>query len=655
MYDLGSFREEMKSLAEKDRGRKSVQVVGETIEKALKEASIELGIQPMFLEFEVLDKGKKSFFGKNRDCVIIAYPMARKKGKDGKTIDLDDRVESSVFEKEAAVPVDGDFTLRLSSDGAYLKVRGPKNGGKKVTREAIISKIKLRALSEYNKAMVDEVLANSDDMYVKIGDFIYNPMNDAMMSIQLSPDEMESTITMNAPGPGGADLTADDIRGFLSNNGVVYGIKDDSLQEMEEHPHYGEPIVVAEGDEPKDGSDAKIIYSFETDPSNVSLRERKDGTVNFKELNLIQNVVEGQPLAKKIPPEPGQDGRTIKGRYLPAKDGKDVEIGLGKNVTITDNGRTVVSTANGQVMLTKGKITVETVMIIPGDVNSRTGNVNALGAVLVKGNVEDGFSVTAQGNVEILGVVGKANISAGGDIIVKKGVKGGGEGDDNEFGYISAGRSVWASFLENAHIEAGVWVIVSDGIVNCHVDSQKKVLCQGKRAQIVGGVIRAAEEIHAVTLGSQGGTETIIEVGFDPKTKEELEDLYKQSAGMEKELDEVDKNIQGLVRQKKIRRKNLSPDKEKLILDLRDRHNNLVNKIKKFKEDIQTREDYLKSLMNVGKISVGKAVNPGVILKIRDVSLPIKRPSEKPFTYTLKRGEIMPGKYEEIVENLDRR
>ncbi|MDA3850362.1 MAG: FapA family protein [Spirochaetaceae bacterium] len=653
MYDLLSFREEMKNLVEKDQRQKSVQVVGKTIDDALVQASIELGIVKALIEFEVLDKGKKTFFGNDRECVIIAYPMQRKKRKDGTFMEIGDEEDSNFFEEEKATPQPGDFVVRLATDGAYLKVYPPQNGGPPVELEQIHNRLQEKAISDYKKALIKEVLQKGDGIYVKIGDFIHNPMSDTMMTIQQTPDEMEARITLSEPGPGGTDLTVEDVKSFLANNGMNYGFNEENLKTIEEHPFYGEPILVVQGDEPKDGADARIIYNFEVDSSHVNIRERTDGSMNFKELNLIQNVVDGQPLAKKIPPEAGRDGRTIKGRYLPAKDGKDVEIGLGKNVSITDNGRTVVASKNGQVMLVRGKITVETVMVIPGDVDGKTGNVNALGAVLVKGSVEDGFSVTAQGNVEILGVVGKANISAGGDIIVKKGVKGGGESTD--YGYISAGRSVWASFLENAKIDAGEWVVVSDGIINCQIDSQKKVLCQGKRAQIVGGQIRAAEEIHAVILGSNGGTETILEVGYDPKTKEELVDLENQKKSMESELDDVDKNIQGLIKQKKIRRKKLSPEKEKLILDLRDRHNDLVQKIKKVQEDIQTREDYLASLKNTGKISVAKTINPGVILQIREISEKITRPHDKPTTYTLVGGIIRAGEYEAISENIDRR
>ena len=45
----------------------------------------------------------------------------------------------------------------------------------------------------------------------------------------------------------GADISADYIRSFLASNGVVHGLKEDVLEELEMSPRYGRPIVVAEG------------------------------------------------------------------------------------------------------------------------------------------------------------------------------------------------------------------------------------------------------------------------------------------------------------------------------------------------------------------------------------------------------------------------
>ena len=179
-------------------------------------------------------------------------------------------------------------------------------------------------------------------------------------------------------------------------------------------PIYGVPCVVAEAVQPVDGRDAYISYNFETDRSKIKLSETKSGQVNFKELNLIQNVVEGQPLATKILAERGKAGKTIFGRYLEAKNGKDIPMPLGKNVAVDKDGRTIIATTNGQVLLIGDKIHVEPIMEVDG-VSLKTGNIKFNGTVIVKGNVEDGFEVKVSGNVEVYGNVGKSIIEADGD------------------------------------------------------------------------------------------------------------------------------------------------------------------------------------------------------------------------------------------------
>jgi len=70
-----------------------------------------------------------------------------------------------------------------------------------------------------------------------------------------------------------------------------------------------------------------------------------------------------------------------------------------------------------------------------------------MGTVIVRGNVEDGFNIKADGNVEIYGTVGNSRIEAGGDIVISQGVSGRHEG------YISTPKSLWAHHVENVKVD----------------------------------------------------------------------------------------------------------------------------------------------------------------------------------------------------------
>ncbi len=651
MISQDQFQDVMRTLSEKDRERRSVEVSGATIEEALGQAAIELGVPVRRLEYELKEKGKRGFLGIGKKAfTLTAYEAERRIARTaGGEVVLEDFAEEE-FEEEEIIK-DGDFSVRLASDGAYLKVSAPDEGGVPVNRDDILRELQFRAVSDINNERLDATLQGGDGVYVKVGDFIYNPVNDARPTVDVSDDDMQAFIEVQEPGPGGADLTSSDITSFLRNNNVVFGVIEDALTSFEDHPVYNSPYLIAQGEAPVNGRNASISYLFEEDPSQVKLKQKSDGTVDFKELNLIQNVVKGQPLARKNPPEAGKDGRTVYGKYIPARDGSDLQIGLGKNVSITDNGKTVIATASGQVLLLKGKITVETVLVIPGDVNASTGNVNGLGTVIIKGNVEDGYTVSAQGNIEVNGFVGKSNIQAGGDIVVKRGINGG----EGEFGKIIAGKSVWSSFINNARVETGENVIVSDGVVNAHVEAAGRILCKGKRARIVGGELSASEEINAATLGSRGGAETILKVGYDPKAKIELEELLKRQENLDREQNETDRNLQGLMKQKRARKK-LSAEKEALFMELRQRHNDLIDEMEQLKDTIEHKQEYLSVLQLQGKISASKNVNSGVKVYIKDEEYEVTNPFDYPVTFILEDGFITTAKYEDVAEeDLQRR
>jgi uncharacterized protein (DUF342 family) len=261
--------------------------------------------------------------------------------------------------------------------------------------------------------------------------------------------------------------------------------------------------------------------------------------------------------------------------------------------------------------------------------------------------VEDGFSVKAAGNIEVNGSVGKAELDAEGDIVVHQGITGKGAG------LVKAGRSIWARFIENATIEAGNMVVVSDGIINSQVDANKRIVCRGKRANIVGGRLRASEEINAKSLGSPtSGTETICEVGVDPKTKMQHETLLGKKTALEKQLDEVQLNLQALINIKK-QRKSLPEEKEAQLQDLMDKRQFLTEDLKKNTEEIVKVQEILDGLKTRGRVSASTKVFPGVKIIIRDAFNDV-RTEYKAVTFVLENNLIRVSKYEEPDEEINK-
>jgi uncharacterized protein (DUF342 family) len=357
--------------------------------------------------------------------------------------------------------------------------------------------------------------------------------------------------------------------------------------------------------------------------------------------------VEGQVLARKIPAAFGESGRTVTGKLLPARDGADTRLEAGRNVRLSEDECSAIAEINGQVVISAGKLNVEPIFTVPGDVNLKTGNILFLGTVIVKGNVEDGFSVKAAGNIEIMGSVGRCNLDAEGEIIVHQGIAG------KTSGKIISGKSVWSKFIENADVEAGDLVVVSDGIINSRIIANRKIICKGKRASIVGGHCMAAEEIDAKALGSIAGSETILEVGYDPKSKENLDRLDTRFQDLEKQLDELNLNLGTLENLKKAKAK-LPDDKQQYYDELVTRKQALAAEIKGVTTEIDEIKEYLGQLKFNGKVSSSGTVFPGVRIIIKEAKLDIKN-EFKSVSFIPENNLVKVTKYEESEEDLTRK
>lgn len=640
MVTLEQLKDYMRQRAEEDRAIRSVTVAGPSLEEALASASVELGLPPNRIEYDVVQKGAAGVLGMGkRPWTILAYEGHKKVkvaagDEEGFLPDLDNAptaVEASV---------DGQVFVRMWSDGVYLKVTKPQGIGAPATEDDALDALQGRGVRDINRQIVKGAIKLQTGTYGKVAEFNHNGTNDATISVFVDNDEMRAQVSLGVPGQGGADVSREDIINILRQNGVVHGLDDPSLDALVDQPVYSQRVPVAFGTKPVNGNDARIQWFFDT---SVKIKPREiGGRVDFKELNTIRNVLKGEELARKEPAQKGVPGRTVTGKMLPAKDGRDQSFDLGNNVALSKDGLRVASTADGQVMLIQGKVTVETVMVIPGDVDTSVGNINFLGSVIVKGSVADGFTVKAVGNIEVMGNVGKSILETHADIIVHQGINGGGEGR------VAAGQSLWSKFIQNAVAEAGLYVICSDGILHSTVHAGKKILCKGKRAKIVGGYLRASEEINASSFGAVGSGETVLEVGIDPKVKEAMVALTTEVETVQKEFASANLNLQSLLKQERVVQ-TLPPEKQALKKTLQTKVTDLNTRLTEASKSLDKMREDVEALQGGGKISSSGLVFPGAKVIIKDVELDIIREYNS-VTFVRDGNLIRPVKYEDIEE-----
>ena len=640
MVTLDAIRKDMAGFLEKDKEIHFIEVRADTLDEALADAAVQFDTRVANLEYEVLERGFDGFMGiakKPWFLKIYQNPDTVKKvvvGKNGEVIESED--EENI---QKIVSRDGEYYIHHFGTDIMLKVLPPVGDGKPVDADVVLEDLNRPDTANFNADLVRTLVKNGSEEYQVIGEYNHEASADAIFVIDISNDEMKATATINPPSIGGADITVEQIKKALTQQGVVAGISDEKIQALVDKPSYNEPVVVAEAVLPIDGKDAYITYNFETDRSKIRAKQAANGQVDFKELNLIQNVVEGQPLAQKMLAEQGKPGKTLYGRYLEAKNGRDIQLPLGKNVRVDSDGRTILADANGQVLLINDKVCVEPIMEVDG-VNIKTGNITFLGTVIVKGAVEDGFNVKASGNIEVSGTVGKCTLESDGDIIVSSGIIG------RDEGRIVCGGSLWAKFIQNTTVQVEENIIVTDSIMNSEVSAQKKIILNGKRAQITGGNLFATEAVIAKNIGSEGGgTETVISVGFDPRAKKRLEELLEMQNNNIKILDDLELNIATLDNMKKVR-KSLPKEKEESLVSLNEQKNEILEENIRYNEEIEKIQGRLRELKNIGKVYASGTVYSGVKIFVRDEKDEI-RADTKSVIFFYEDGFVRRGKYEQ--------
>ncbi len=438
---------------------------------------------------------------------------------------------------------------------------------------------------------------------------------DLKILVTVSPDELKAFITLYNTGDNVA-IKKEDIIGALDSQRVVFGIKEDIISYLVESPLYNEAFCVAEGIAPQNGKNGLITYHFNTDV-NKTPTLMEDGRINYRELNLIQSVKEGQVLCSLVPPVKGVEGKTIKGRVISAVNGKPAVLPRGKNVAISEDGQSLVATTAGEVeYLDAMKVSVYTNHEVPADVDNSTGNVSFVGSVIIKGNVLSGFSVEAGGNVEVFGVVEGATIKAGGNIILRRGMQGMGKGT------LIAGGDIVARYIEYSSIEASN-NIQAEAIMHSNVKCGNKLELTGNKGLLVGGTCKVGNIVVAKVIGSHMATITDVEVGVDPSVRERYKNAREEIVSMESDIKKADQAI--TILRKMESAGVLTPDKQEILTKSVRTKVYLSTKIQEVKQEISILDEKLQQEGN-GKIRALSFIYPGVKVSIGTCMMYVKEP-----------------------------
>ena len=177
------------------------------------------------------------------------------------------------------------------------------------------------------------------------------------------------------------------------------------------------------------------------------------------------------------------------------------------------------------------------------NVDYGTGNLTFDGSVVVTGTVADGFRIDAGGHIQVDRYVGKAQLAAGGSILLRGGANGGGECR------VQCDGDLLARYIENAEIRCKGDLFVEEVVMHTSVSVGGNLILSGRRAELFAGTCMVGGSIWCKKLGNVSEVKTTVRLGADP-VKVELSTRLTQTIDEKREqLNELDARLVHLTEQ----------------------------------------------------------------------------------------------------------
>ncbi len=442
--------------------------------------------------------------------------MSMRETMQQKLLRVEDRREDASALLTVLEQISGSEFLALSADDKMLSIEAQR----------YIKQLQPVA-EQIHKTVEEQILAEGDP----------TPIDERCFA-GVSDDKMLAWSMILPRAFSGNALTKQELQQALAQQNIIYGMDEAVIQQMLEAPQKGRLYVVANGTTPCDGENGKVIEHFERE-KKASFAVNETDKVNYKNLNLIQQVKADEVICTIIPATPGTDGMTVTGLVVQAKPGNPPFVPIGKNTELNEDQTELRAKCEGQIRYVNQAFQVEQVMTIGGDVDSTVGNIDVIGTVEIAGNVMEGFTVKATGDINIRGTVENANLHAGKNIRIATGVKGSANSS------IHAKGDIKCKYIENCRMHAG-GSITADMIINSTIACNGHVEAKNGRGVIIGGVISARESVSAKVIGNEVNRKITISVGNDPDYFTKKKDLSSQMHNIKRSVEETQKNVEYL-------------------------------------------------------------------------------------------------------------
>lgn len=395
----------------------------------------------------------------------------------------------------AVISKDGHWTVDFRLGKVWVTVHPPEGQGRPVMPEELLAARRgWPATATLDRDRLYAVVEKAPGQPIDVATYDM-PKATGFLGL-IAPNDMAAYLVIGPKASGAGQVEA--AHGALAAAGVGFGIDADALRAAIAQGAPGEAFLVARGAEAEVGEDAVLLPVS----SHAAPLMRPDGSLDYTASQLDELVVLGEVLLAAKPGKSGAEGRSVRGDILPTTLGREIDLhGLcGVGVAVSEDGTQLIATAVGVPRRLPDQISLLSLLRIQTNLDSSTGNVDFAGNVVIDGDVLDGLTVRASGDITIKGTAQAARLEAGGTIVLRHGMLGGGTGS------LQASGDIQTEVLRECAAAADGDIHVSKEIARATIAAGRSVLAG--QATIVGGTVTAGHEILAGVVGTTQGALT---------------------------------------------------------------------------------------------------------------------------------------------------
>lgn len=339
-----------------------------------------------------------------------------------------------------------------------------------------------------------------------------------------------------------SSVTADSLGALAEQAGVrMSETARNALQEIagrvQESPQTVDEVFV-KAVEPIHGIDASLKWEPQFDPHAEDEQEQcSESPVDHYAGQSFTSVSSGDHVATIESESEGQDGVSVTGEPIPAREAQPCPIQIENEFNVDGAGR-VIAQRDGVLYLHHNRLAIKDVLDITGFVDFNTGHIDFDGSVNIREGIRDKFIVKATGDVTVGGLIESATLVVGGNLHCHRGIAA--RGDQSKL--VVRGDAM-ISFVNNVRGKIDGHATIRNEIMNCELIIGNGLSCDGS---VIGGRVIVGGPLQLGTLGSEGNVPTTIRVGTLPLMTSKIRIIRTELTALRRTLTKCDERIKQL-------------------------------------------------------------------------------------------------------------